>query len=47
MMLPPVSKSRPFRLVFFVLVDAWSPGSLVESNMDSPPPGSLWPQAAA
>lgn len=40
MMLPPVTISLPFKLVFFVLVDGWRllAGSLVESFMQGPPP---------
>ena len=39
MMLPPVTISLPFKLIFFVLVDGWRllSGSLVESFMQSPP----------
>jgi flagellar biosynthetic protein FliP len=39
MMLPPVTISLPFKLIFFVLVDGWRmlSGSLVESFMSSPP----------
>ncbi len=39
MMLPPVSISLPFKLIFFVLVDGWRmlAGSLVESFMQNPP----------
>jgi len=39
MMLPPVTISLPFKLIFFVLVDGWRllSGSLVESFMASPP----------
>jgi flagellar biosynthetic protein FliP len=39
MMLPPVTISLPFKLIFFVLVDGWRMlyGSLVESFMSSPP----------
>jgi flagellar biosynthetic protein FliP len=39
MMLPPVTISLPFKLIFFVLVDGWLllSGSLVESFMQSPP----------
>jgi flagellar biosynthesis protein FliP len=39
MMLPPVTISLPFKLIFFVLVDGWRmlAGSLVESFMQSPP----------
>ena len=41
MMLPPVTISLPFKLIFFVLVDGWRmlAGSLVESFMSGPPPG--------
>ena len=40
MMLPPVTISLPFKLIFFVLVDGWRmlAGSLVESFMSGPPP---------
>ncbi len=39
MMLPPVTISLPFKLIFFVLVDGWRllSGSLVESFMNLPP----------
>ena len=39
MMLPPVTISLPFKLIFFVLVDGWRllSGSLVESFMNVPP----------
>jgi flagellar biosynthetic protein FliP len=39
MMLPPVTISLPFKLIFFVLVDGWRmlAGSLVESFMQGPP----------
>jgi flagellar biosynthetic protein FliP len=39
MMLPPVTISLPFKLIFFVLVDGWRllAGSLVESFMSAPP----------
>jgi len=39
MMLPPITISLPFKLIFFVLVDGWRllSGSLVESFMNSPP----------
>ena len=39
MMLPPVTISLPFKLIFFVLVDGWRMicGSLVESFMQNPP----------
>jgi len=39
MMLPPVTISLPFKLIFFVLVDGWRllSGSLVESFMNAPP----------
>jgi flagellar biosynthetic protein FliP len=38
-MLPPVTISLPFKLIFFVLVDGWRllSGSLVESFMNVPP----------
>jgi flagellar biosynthesis protein FliP len=41
MMLPPVTISLPFKLIFFVLVDGWRllAGSLVESFMAAPLPG--------
>jgi flagellar biosynthetic protein FliP len=41
MMLPPVTVSLPFKLIFFVLVDGWRlvAGSLVESFSSLPPPG--------
>ena len=41
MMLPPVTISMPFKLIFFVLVDGWRlvAGSLVESFNSLPPPG--------
>jgi flagellar biosynthetic protein FliP len=41
MMLPPVTVSLPFKLIFFVLVDGWRlvAGSLVESFHTLPPPG--------
>jgi len=41
MMLPPVTISLPFKLIFFVLVDGWRllAGSLVESFMQGPPGG--------
>ena len=40
MMVPPVTISLPFKLIFFVLVDGWRliAGSLVQSYMNSPPP---------
>jgi flagellar biosynthesis protein FliP len=40
MMLPPVTISLPFKLIFFVLVDGWRliSGSLVESYLHGPPP---------
>lgn len=40
MMLPPVTISLPFKLIFFVLVDGWRmlAGSLVESFMTGSPP---------
>ncbi|MEM8920843.1 MAG: flagellar biosynthetic protein FliP, partial [Pseudomonadota bacterium] len=39
MMLPPVTISLPFKLIFFVLVDGWRllSGSLVESFVAGPP----------
>ncbi len=39
MMLPPVTISLPFKLIFFVLVDGWRmlSGSLVESFTQIPP----------
>jgi flagellar biosynthetic protein FliP len=39
MMLPPVTVSLPFKLIFFVLVDGWRlvAGSLVESFQHGPP----------
>ena len=39
MMLPPVTISLPFKLIFFVLVDGWRllTGSLVESFIAGPP----------
>jgi flagellar biosynthesis protein FliP len=41
MMLPPVTISIPFKLIFFVLVDGWRLvcGSLIESYLHGPPPG--------
>jgi len=41
MMLPPVTVSMPFKLIFFVLVDGWRLvcGSLVESFQRGPPTG--------
>lgn len=41
MMMPPVTVSLPFKLIFFVLVDGWRlvAGSLVESFATGPPPG--------
>lgn len=41
MMLPPVTISLPFKLIFFVLVDGWHliAGSLIESYMHGMPPG--------
>mgnify|MGYP001809559906 CR=1 FL=1 len=41
MMLPPITISLPFKLIFFVLVDGWRlvAGSLVESFATGPPPG--------
>ncbi|OUY00768.1 flagellar type III secretion system pore protein FliP [Ponticaulis sp.] len=41
MMLPPVTISLPFKLIFFVLVDGWRllTGSLVESFIAGPPGG--------
>jgi len=40
MMVPPVTISLPFKLIFFVLVDGWRlvAGSLVESYAHAPPP---------
>jgi flagellar biosynthetic protein FliP len=40
MMVPPVTISLPFKLIFFVLVDGWRlvAGSLVESFANGPPP---------
>jgi flagellar biosynthetic protein FliP len=42
MMLPPITISLPFKLIFFVLVDGWRlvAGSLVESFARGPPPGA-------
>jgi flagellar biosynthetic protein FliP len=39
MMLPPVTISLPFKLIFFVLIDGWHmlAGSLVESFVNAPP----------
>ncbi len=39
MMLPPVTISLPFKLIFFVLIDGWRmlSGSLVESFTQVPP----------
>jgi flagellar biosynthetic protein FliP len=39
MMLPPVTISLPFKLIFFVLIDGWHmlAGSLVESFINAPP----------
>ena len=41
MMMPPVTVSLPFKLIFFVLVDGWRlvAGSLVESFAAGVPPG--------
>src|SRR5262249_36678029 len=42
MMMPPVTVSLPFKLIFFVLVDGWRlvAGSLIESfHTGAPPPG--------
>ena len=41
MMMPPVTVSLPFKLIFFVLVDGWRlvAGSLVESFASGAPPG--------
>jgi flagellar biosynthesis protein FliP len=41
MMVPPVTISLPFKLIFFVLVDGWRlvAGSLVESFQNGPPGG--------
>lgn len=41
MMMPPVTISLPFKLIFFVLVDGWRlvAGSLVESFASGAPPG--------
>jgi flagellar biosynthetic protein FliP len=41
MMVPPVTISLPFKLIFFVLVDGWRliAGSLIESFANGPPPG--------
>ncbi len=41
MMVPPVTISLPFKLIFFVLVDGWRLvcGSLVEGFSAGPPPG--------
>ena len=41
MMMPPVTVSLPFRLIFFVLVDGWRlvAGSLIESFNAGAPPG--------
>lgn len=41
MMLPPVTISLPFKLIFFVLVDGWRlvAGSLIESFATGPPAG--------
>jgi flagellar biosynthetic protein FliP len=40
MMLPPITISLPFKLIFFVLVDGWRmlAGSLVESFMQGAAP---------
>jgi flagellar biosynthetic protein FliP len=41
MMMPPVTVSLPFKLIFFVLVDGWRlvAGSLIESFATGAPPG--------
>lgn len=41
MMMPPVTVSMPFKLIFFVLVDGWRlvAGSLIESFSGGAPPG--------
>jgi len=41
MMMPPVTVSLPFKLIFFVLVDGWRlvAGSLIESFTSGVPPG--------
>jgi len=41
MMMPPVTVSLPFKLIFFVLVDGWRlvAGSLIESFSSGVPPG--------
>ena len=41
MMMPPITISLPFKLIFFVLVDGWRlvAGSLVESFASGAPPG--------
>jgi len=41
MMMPPVTVSLPFKLIFFVLVDGWRlvSGSLIESFASGAPPG--------
>jgi flagellar biosynthetic protein FliP len=41
MMVPPVTISLPFKLIFFVLVDGWRliAGALVESFSAGPPAG--------
>jgi flagellar biosynthetic protein FliP len=41
MMMPPVTISLPFKLIFFVLVDGWRlvAGSLIESFASGAPPG--------
>lgn len=41
MMMPPVTVSLPFKIIFFVLVDGWRlvAGSLVESFVAGAPPG--------
>jgi flagellar biosynthetic protein FliP len=41
MMMPPVTVSLPFKLIFFVLVDGWRlvAGSLIESFQSGVPPG--------
>ncbi len=41
MMVPPITVSLPFKLIFFVLVDGWRlvAGSLIESFNAGVPPG--------